>query len=131
MSSESVLDKILLHAHRAKFKRKRISWVRRLHRRYCSPEYQVIRINVVFQHYASRNGHCDACRSLLDFGGKVNAQTRSGGVTPLHRAAYSGHQDVTELLIIRGADVTLVDTDGKTALHKVTISNGYLVNYHH
>ena len=43
----------------------------------------------------------------------------TGGATPLHRAAYSGHTDIAQLLINSGADVRLVDSDGKTALHKV------------
>ena len=43
----------------------------------------------------------------------------AGGATPLHRAAYAGHRDIVELLLSNGADPRLVDSDGKTALHKV------------
>ena len=39
-----------------------------------------------FQHYASRSGSVKICKLLLDKGADVNAQTRSGKVTSLHRA---------------------------------------------
>lgn len=41
-------------------------------------------------HYAARNGHLAACEKLLNAGSEVNACTRSGGVTPLIRAALMG-----------------------------------------
>ena len=42
-----------------------------------------------------------------------------GGVTPLHRAAYSRHGNIVELLLSNNADPSLKDSDGMTALHKV------------
>ena len=48
----------------------------------------------------------------------MNSQT-PGGVTPLHRAAYCGHEGVVKELIKNHADVRIVDSDGRTALHKV------------
>lgn len=42
-------------------------------------------------HYASRSGHMTACEKLLNDGADVNACTRSGGVTPLIRAALMGN----------------------------------------
>lgn len=42
-------------------------------------------------HYAARNGHLTACEQLLNAGAEVNACTRSGGVTPLIRAALMGN----------------------------------------
>ena len=56
---------------------------------------------------------------MLSYGASVNIQTRSGGATALHRSAFKGHIDVTQLLVDRGANVSLLDGDGKTALHKV------------
>lgn len=41
-------------------------------------------------HYAARSGHLTACEKLLNAGADVNACTRSGGVTPLIRAALMG-----------------------------------------
>lgn len=42
-------------------------------------------------HYAARSGHLKVCERLLDAGADVNACTRSGGVTPLIRAALMGN----------------------------------------
>jgi len=56
---------------------------------------------------------------LLERGADVNAQTRSGKISSLHRAAYSGHAAVVKLLIKYGADPRLCDSDGQTPLHKV------------
>ena len=72
-----------------------------------------------FQHYAARSGHSQVCSFLLLNGACVNAQTRSGDVTPLHRAAYCGCDDVIDVLLKNGSDVMLQDDDGQTALHKV------------
>ncbi|KAJ7305235.1 hypothetical protein JRQ81_011147 [Phrynocephalus forsythii] len=68
-------------------------------------------------HYASRNGHYEVCRFLLDSGALCDAQTH-GGATPLHRAAYCGHVEVAELLLEHGANPTVADEEGKTSLHK-------------
>src|SRR5262249_48180292 len=37
--------------------------------------------------------------------------------TPLHLAAMEGHFEMTELLVLRGADISAVDQHGATALH--------------
>lgn len=41
-------------------------------------------------HYAARNGHIDVCKILLQNGACINASTRSGNATPLHKAAAAG-----------------------------------------
>lgn len=96
-------------------------------------------------HYAARSGHLIACEQLLNAGADVDACTRSGGVTPLIRAAMmgrffsniepfyenklnqtssnspdfvSGHEKVVELLLRKGANVFHQDNDGNTSLHK-------------
>ncbi|XP_033014901.1 ankyrin repeat domain-containing protein 39 [Lacerta agilis] len=74
-------------------------------------------------HYASRNGHYDVCRFLLESGAACNAQTH-GGATPLHRASYCGHTEVAELLLTYGADPAATDDDGRTCLHKAA-ENGH------
>ena len=73
-----------------------------------------------FQHYASRSGSVKICKLLLDKGADVNAQTRSGKVTSLHRAAYCGHITVVQCLVKLGADPGLCDSDGQIPLHKVS-----------
>lgn len=41
-------------------------------------------------HYAARNGHVEACECLLRNGADVNAVTKSGQATVLHRVATAG-----------------------------------------
>jgi hypothetical protein len=59
---------------------------------------------------------------------KVNAQNR-GGDTPLHRAAFMGHQEITQILLSANSNINLVNSDGQTALHrafnnkKIDVSN--------
>lgn len=74
---------------------------------------------LVFQHYAARHNQIAVCNLLLSAGANVNAQTATGLVTPLHRAAYCGHTSIMELLLQHGADAALCDADGETTLHKV------------
>ena len=72
-------------------------------------------------HYASDNGHERLVELLLDGkyegkGADVNLQTTSGGFTPLIRATLYHRVAVVRLLLERGANVALRDTDGCTAL---------------
>lgn len=99
-------------------------------------------------HYASRSGHTDVAALLLQFGARPplllippykrlfdghplifippppgagadpNRQTKAGGATPLHRAAFMGHVDVVQLCLRAGADPSIRDADGKTSLDK-------------
>lgn len=41
-------------------------------------------------HYAARAGHTKVCELLINFGASLDAQTRAGLATPLHRAANAG-----------------------------------------
>lgn len=74
-------------------------------------------------HFASRNGHYEVCRFLLESGADCRAQTH-GGATPLHRASYCGHAEIAKLLLDHGADPAAADDDGKTSLHKAA-ENGH------
>lgn len=75
-------------------------------------------------HFASRNGHYEVCRILLESGADSCAQTH-GGATPLHRAAYCGHMEIAKLLLDHGADPAAADDDGKTSLHKAAENGHY------
>lgn len=70
--------------------------------------------------YACRGGHLDVCRELIAHGADVNACTKAGASTCLHRAALSGRADVVDLLLTHGASPTARDADGNTALHKAS-----------
>lgn len=74
------------------------------------------------KHYSSRNGHLDVCRLLLKNGANVNAKTRSGNSTSLHRASSTGKLSIVKLLVDFKADIGTTDSDGKTALHKVKVT---------
>ncbi|XP_066542576.1 ankyrin repeat domain-containing protein 50 isoform X2 [Hoplias malabaricus] len=58
----------------------------------------------------------DSVRALLDSGINVNRTDPSDGRTLLSTAAHAGLVDVTALLLCRGADPTLSDHQGQTAL---------------
>lgn len=59
-------------------------------------------------HFAAINGDTTGARLILDKGGKVNAVDKFGR-TPLHMVRLLG---ITELLLSRGADVTIKDKSG-------------------
>jgi Ankyrin repeats (many copies)/Ankyrin repeats (3 copies) len=66
-------------------------------------------------HLASRGGHLDAVRFLLENG--FTATKDGSGQTPLHYASQAGHLEVIQLLLERGADVTSPNNSGHTPLH--------------
>jgi ankyrin repeat protein len=60
-------------------------------------------------------GNCsDGISLVLDAGFDVN-ETDSQGWTPLHWAAYFGHEEVSQFLVDRAADRGLKDLTGRTA----------------
>lgn len=71
-------------------------------------------------HYASRNGHSECVKLLLEkkYECEVNARTKSGNSTALMRASATGEAEIVEMLLKAGADASLRDDDGETALHK-------------
>ncbi|XP_046558662.1 protein VAPYRIN-like [Haliotis rubra] len=66
---------------------------------------------------ACREGNLAEVKRILDTGrADVNCRDVDGR-TPVMWAALWGHRDVVELLVSRGADVSLVDDDGNNTLH--------------
>ena len=89
---------------------------------------------------AAWNGHEAVARRLLEAGADPNAKGGSGiiikgmtitidgekigptnvysprGVTPLHKAAWNGHEAVARVLLKAGADPNVEDSKGKTSL---------------
>lgn len=70
-------------------------------------------------HMAVFFGHIDLVRLLLDAGADIDALSKNGqDLTPLHSAlANPHHARVGLLLIEKGADITLAQSDGYTPLH--------------
>ena len=64
---------------------------------------------------ASRNGHTEAVKLLLDHGAQVNFQDRSG-VSALMLACLEGHTETVKILLDHGALVNRRNKDGKCAL---------------
>lgn len=65
--------------------------------------------------HAAGLGKIQGVLRLLDRGATVDAREQRVGMTALMDAAQSGHTEVVDLLIARGADPELVDNDGKSA----------------
>ncbi|XP_025831490.1 ankyrin repeat domain-containing protein 39 [Agrilus planipennis] len=73
-------------------------------------------------HYAARNGFLDVCQLLIQNGADINAITKSGNATALHRACSAGKITVVKYLMEKKANCELQDNDGKTALHRAAES---------
>lgn len=74
-------------------------------------------------HVAARRGILRLVDAFLPF---VDLDdTVSGCSTPLHEAVHGGHNDVVELILKQGVDPTVIDEDGRTALH-VAAAQGHL-----
>src|SRR6185295_1011906 len=65
--------------------------------------------------YASREGHIDVARLLLDAHADVN-QVDKNDITPLLMAISNNHIDMARFLMERGADINAADWYGRTPL---------------
>jgi ankyrin repeat protein len=68
---------------------------------------------------ASRDGHTEIARMLLQAGADVNASEPTFGAVPLHKSVYNGHVELTRLIANwPGVDVDFQGaTNGYTPLH--------------
>ena len=67
-------------------------------------------------HAAALSGHASTVRLLLEHGSDIDAQDLLMH-TPLFRACEMGHTDVVQALIDGGAQVEVIDQDGRSPLH--------------
>ena len=65
-----------------------------------------------------------AVEALLAAGASLEAASRRNGATPLHLAAYQGHDDVAEKLLVKGAKVDAKDKVGHLWLNLAKKSLG-------
>ena len=68
---------------------------------------------------AARDGHTEMVSLLLAAGADVNSTEPTFGASPLHKAVYNGHADITGILVrVPGVDLDYQGiTNGYTALH--------------
>jgi len=67
--------------------------------------------------FASRDGHLDAVRALLEAGADVNQISAGDHSSPLVIAIANSHYEVGKFLVDRGADPNLANVDGLTPLY--------------
>lgn len=70
--------------------------------------------------FATRAGHADAVRALLDAGAKID-ETASDGATPLFMAVVNAHWELAAYLLERGANPN-ANGRGITPLHQVVVT---------
>ncbi|MBW1808307.1 MAG: ankyrin repeat domain-containing protein [Deltaproteobacteria bacterium] len=97
-------------------------------------------------HYCATEGLVDVVRLLLKnkadigFGGVFHLDFSTPGAEPLHGAAWGGHLEIVDMLLVSGADPNARDANGWTALHwsawknhpdvaKVLLKNGALATH--
>lgn len=67
-------------------------------------------------HWAAHGGHTECVRILLSVPGVQIDVVNKLGDTPLHESAWKGHGDIVRMLLAAGADKSVKNKDGKTAL---------------
>jgi ankyrin repeat protein len=74
--------------------------------------------------YAARRGQLEVVKILLRYGAPANIRRRDGN-TPLHEAAWEGHDKVLTLLLASGGDPRLFSDgrEGNTPLHSAAWAN--------
>jgi hypothetical protein len=73
-------------------------------------------------HLASRNGHSVVLLSLINAGIPINTVCKSGSA--LHEAALCGKENTVKLLLDKGIDLNLKDSEGRTVLELLSDFKG-------
>jgi ankyrin repeat protein len=66
---------------------------------------------------ASRNGHFEVVKYLVEHGAEVDERQNAREKTPLLAAAFDGHYDIARYLIEHGANINVQAVNGWTPLH--------------
>ena len=69
------------------------------------------------QHIAAKEGHVDVLAVLLQAGAAVDAPDKFANWTGLFHAANEGHLECVRALLRAGASLSVLDEQGKTAIH--------------
>jgi ankyrin repeat protein len=67
---------------------------------------------------AAYRGQTDVVTLLLERGAYVNAQEKRNGLSSLSHAVGRGDKELVGVLLAHGADPSLKDAEGRTALHR-------------
>ncbi|KAJ5994204.1 hypothetical protein N7451_009928, partial [Penicillium sp. IBT 35674x] len=77
--------------------------------------------NMTSLYWATRDGHSEIVKLLLERGPNLNVQDKNGW-TPINAASTSGHLDIVKQLLVKGADITITDKGGWTPLNSAAES---------
>mmetsp|Transcript_29500 Transcript_29500/g.59006 ORF Transcript_29500/g.59006 Transcript_29500/m.59006 type:complete len:200 (+) Transcript_29500:149-748(+) len=66
---------------------------------------------------AVQNDDIARAARLLKDGADINTQSPGGLQTPLMQSVLSGHEDMVQFLLSKGADTTIPEKDGYTPMH--------------
>lgn len=78
-------------------------------------KYQMDYTKLLFS--AVNKNNIGAVQGLLDKGADINGALTDSGMTPLMLAIFQRHNEITRYMILRGANLDVIDWDGRTALH--------------
>ena len=77
-----------------------------------------------FEPRQDEDGGVDVARRLLELGANVNEKDKDDA-TPLHLASYYKRLDIVQVLLDRGADIDIMNGQGKTALQIAIVGNNH------
>ncbi|EGE82509.2 hypothetical protein BDDG_05453 [Blastomyces dermatitidis ATCC 18188] len=68
-------------------------------------------------HALCEKGYTTELKALLDSGVVDIAIQHLAGFTALHHAVYSGHREVVDILLAAGAELDVIDSNGRSLVH--------------
>ncbi|MDF3048227.1 MAG: hypothetical protein K0R73_1345 [Candidatus Midichloriaceae bacterium] len=74
---------------------------------------------------AAKKGDIGAASNLLSKGANINSQIKESGFTPLMVAVENKFGNLTQYLTLRGADLNIIDNNGRSALHLASQAQDY------